>query len=75
MKSEIIDNEVEEVEHVWKYPCLGVYGSGLVVMFTQPRSGVVVTAGNWYLLGTTGAQWDMSMFTPLPKDKGVLLTN
>lgn len=59
------------------YPCLKSYDEGVrspyVVLFTEPKSGTVVSEGGYWPLGHYSNNWQESKFSPLPKGSKVII--
>lgn len=67
------ENEKQEIQ----YPCLKIYsecyGGPYVVLFTEPRTGTVVSEGGHWPLGHYTNHWQESKFSPLPKGTKVII--
>ena len=75
MKSEILMLE-SKYEKKSVYPYLGQYES-LIVLFSKKNCGTVMAKdefGNWEI-GEYFRGWDESIFTPLPTEQKVVLSN
>lgn len=76
MKSKI--NSLNKDEEINEYPCLGIFKGtkDFIVLFTADKQGVVVhTITEAWKLGELCNAWKMEMFTKLPKDQNITLSN
>lgn len=53
----------EKVTAKDEYPCLKTEGDGLVVLFTEPSYGLVVSPDGCYGMGHVSADWNEHNFT------------
>jgi hypothetical protein len=59
-----IVNKPAEKEQKIKYPCLMEHKpSGLVVLFTEPKTGTVLNKSQYFSFGAVSKTWDMESFT------------
>ena len=71
MKSAIDENKKEQSRN---YPYLGELGfDNLVILFTEPRTGIVVSQGNGWDIGDNNDSWNESDFKPF--NGKVILSN
>ena len=80
IKSKVVNkSSVPVVNLIDKYPCVGISDNGTVVLFTSPPSyGVVLHVDDnnpHNTIGEISASWALDVFTLLPKDKHVEISN
>jgi len=54
---------VKREENARKYPCL-MESDGLIVLFLESSSGIVVSGNEYYSIGTFMSSWKMDSFVP-----------
>jgi hypothetical protein len=68
-----IEGETQK-EQKWKFPCLGISGS-LVVLFTSSCGGVVVAPDENYAIGHISNAWNKVEFQFMTSSQKVILQN
>jgi hypothetical protein len=67
-------NKVKETR--WKFPCLGIRETGVIVLFTDKGIGTcIVGTDNSYEVGVNTDNWAHDEFQPLPSTESVTLQN
>lgn len=57
--------KVEQAEtHKWNFPCYGISKEGLIVLFSEEKTGTVITRESAWKVGYHANDWHMSFFTP-----------
>lgn len=73
MKIEVIKPEEQSVEI--KYPCLKISNIGQIVLFTEPRIGIILEKGiSQCFIGEFCDSWAEENFQPLPSGTKIVIT-
>lgn len=76
MKSKL-SKPPEQTDDIPSYPCLKIYkqsGDTIVVMFSGPEIGVCLHS-NKNMVGQFSKEWEEGLFTFLPPDISISLSN